>query len=165
MGFRRTRRKSRPNSNNKTNNKPSRKQNDRDTDDISIEGGKAEQKNPTSTKYQKSTRSTLQDCISDRVTHGTKPGSQPYLTAEEEKSLTTHLINAAKLGYGKTSKQNGSREKGTFRKEKYLMDGGQDLLSDSHNFPYVRQIPQLMSIWMPSVRNLFHNTLIYWSLQ
>jgi len=30
------------------------------------------------------------------------------------------------------------------------MDGGEDLLSDSHNFPYIRQIPQLMSVWMPS---------------
>jgi len=32
-------------------------------------------------------RSTLKDRISDRVTHGTKPGSRPYLTAEEEKSF------------------------------------------------------------------------------
>jgi len=47
-----------------------------------------------------------------------------HLTAEEEKSLTTHLIDAAKLGYGKTRKkvnriaENDAREKGTLRKEK-----------------------------------------------
>jgi len=64
-------------------------------------------------------RSTLQDHISGRATHGTKPEPRPYLTAEEETSLTTHLIDAAKLGYGKTSKkvnrmaENVVREKAT----------------------------------------------------
>jgi len=85
-------------------------------------------------------RSTLQDSISGRVTHGTKPRPRPYLTAEEEKSLTTHLIDAAKLGYGKTRKkvaENVAREKRLFVKKKYPMDGGEGLLSDSHNFPYV----------------------------
>jgi len=80
------------------------------------------------------------------------------LVAEEEKSLTTHLIDPAKLGYGKTRKkvnrmaENVAREKGTLHKEKYPMDGGEGLLSDSHNFPYIRQIPQFISVWMPSVR-------------
>jgi len=37
--------------------------------------------------------------------------------------------------------ENVAREKGTFRKEKYPMDGGEDLLSNSHNFLYIRQIP------------------------
>jgi len=60
--------------------------------------------------------------------------------------------------------ENVAKEKGTLRKEKISNGCGEDLLSDSHNFPYVRQIPQLMSIWMPSVRNLFHDTLIYWTL-
>jgi len=105
------------------------------------------------------------------ATHGTKPRPQPHLTAEEEKSLTTYLIDAVKLGYGKTKKkvnrmaETVAREKGTLRKEKNM--GGEDLLSDihkTHNFPYVRQIPQLISVWMPSVRNLIHDTLIYWSL-
>jgi len=45
-------------------------------------------------------RSTLQGHISGRVTHGTKPGPQSYLTAKEEKSLTTHLFDAAKLENG-----------------------------------------------------------------
>jgi len=84
-------------------------ENKKNIEDISIEGDKAEQKKPTSTEYQKSTtyvpRSTLQNHISGCVTHDTKPGPQPYLTAEEEKSLTIHFINAAKLGYRKTRKR------------------------------------------------------------
>jgi len=53
------------------------------------------------------------------------------------------LIDAAKLGCGKTRKkvnrmaENVARELGTLCKEKYPMDGGEDLLSHSHNFPYV----------------------------
>jgi len=74
------------------------------------------------------------------------------------------LVDAAKLGYGKTRKkvnrmaENITREKGTLCKEKNPMDSGEDLLSDGHNFPYIRQIPQLMSVLIPSVRNLFHDT-------
>jgi len=64
---------------------------DRDTDDVS---SKAEQKNQHQQSIKKYyiRRSTLQDRISGRVTHGTKPGPRPYLTAEEEESLTTHLL-------------------------------------------------------------------------
>ena len=46
-------------------------------------------------------RSTLNDRLSGRVTHGTKPGPKPYLTTAE-KELAEHLIEAASLGYGKT---------------------------------------------------------------
>jgi len=48
------------------------------------------------------------------------------LTAEEEKSLTTHLIDAANLGYGKTREkvnrmaENVAREKGIFHNEKNI---------------------------------------------
>jgi len=62
----------------------------------------------------------------------------PYLTTEEEKSLTTHLIDPAKLRYGKTRKKvnrMAENDAGLFVKKKYPMDGGEDLLSDSHNFP------------------------------
>jgi len=55
-------------------------------------------------------------------------------------------------------------KRGLFIKKKYPIDGGEDLLNESHNFPYIKQIPHLMSMWMSSVRNLFHDTLIYWSL-
>jgi len=48
------------------------------------------------------------------------------LTAEEEKSLTTHLIDAAKIGYRKKRKkvsrmaENVAREKRTLCKEKNI---------------------------------------------
>jgi len=73
---------------------------DGDTDDISIEGGKAEQKSQHQQNIEKYNvpKSTLQDRISGHVTYKTKPRPWPYLTAEEGKSLTTE---AAKLGYGK----------------------------------------------------------------
>jgi len=116
--FRRARRKPRPNANNK----PilEMKTMDGDTDDISIEGGKAEQKTQHQQNIEK-VQSTLQDHISGHVTHGIKPGPWPYLTAKEEKSLTAHLIDAAKFECGKTRKkvnrmaENFAREKGTLR--------------------------------------------------
>jgi len=79
---------------------------DGDTDDISIKGGKADQKpniNRISKKYSVPW-STLQDRISGCVTHGMKLVPRPYLTAEKEKSLTKHFIDAANLRYGKTRK-------------------------------------------------------------
>jgi len=42
---------------------------DGDTDEISIEGGKVEQKTQHQQNFKKSTRSTFQDRISGRVTH------------------------------------------------------------------------------------------------
>ena len=77
-------------------------------------------------------------------------------------TLTTHLIDAAKLGYGKTRNvnrmaENVAGEKGTLHKEKNI----QRLVDFSHNFPYVKQIPRLMSVWMPY---LFHDTLICGSI-
>ena len=46
--------------------------------------------------------STLKDRLSGRVVHGRKPGRKPYLSKQEEKELTDHLVLAAKVGYGKT---------------------------------------------------------------
>ena len=46
--------------------------------------------------------STLKDRLSGCVIHGWKPGCKPYLTKQEEKELTDHLVLAAKVGYGKT---------------------------------------------------------------
>ena len=37
--------------------------------------------------------------------HGTKPGPRPYLNDQEERALADHLIEAAKIGYGKTRKE------------------------------------------------------------
>ena len=50
-------------------------------------------------------RSTLNDRISGRVVHGTKPEPSPYLAAAEEKELSHFLIDTAKAGYGKTRKE------------------------------------------------------------
>ena len=46
-------------------------------------------------------RSTLKDRLSGRVKHGTNPGPKPYLTVEEAE-LTSHLLQAAGIGFGKT---------------------------------------------------------------
>ena len=72
-------------------------------------------------------RSTLQDRISGRVLHGTKPGPVPYLN-QEEKDLVDFLEVVSSVGYGKTRKQVKSpvertaREKGVLKKTK-LTDG------------------------------------------
>ncbi len=49
--------------------------------------------------------STLKDRLGGRVVHGTNPGRRPFLTQEEEKCLTDHLVHIAQLGYGKTRRQ------------------------------------------------------------
>lgn len=40
-----------------------------------------------------------------RVVHGTNPGPSTYLDKDEEHALAEHLIDAAKIGYGKTRRQ------------------------------------------------------------
>ena len=50
-------------------------------------------------------RTTFKDRISGRVVHGTKPGPRPYLSSNEEATLSSHLVQASKLGYGKTRRQ------------------------------------------------------------
>ena len=58
--------------------------------------------------------------------HGTKPGPKPYLSAKEECDLADHLIQSAKIGYGKTRKEVKSivekvaREKELFRGSKEI---------------------------------------------
>ena len=50
-------------------------------------------------------RQTLNDRVSGRVVHGTKPGPRPYLTSQEEKELSNFLVDVAKAGYGKSRRQ------------------------------------------------------------
>jgi len=54
-------------------------------------------------------RSTLNNRLSGRVIHGTKPSPKPnpkpYLTIAEEKELAEQLIEAASFGYGKTRQE------------------------------------------------------------
>ena len=47
-------------------------------------------------------KSTLYDRVTGRVTHGTKPGPNPYLTKAEETELSKFLVVTSKAGYGKT---------------------------------------------------------------
>ena len=46
--------------------------------------------------------STLKDRLSGRVVHDVNLGPKQYLTKQEEKELTDHLVLSAKVGYGKT---------------------------------------------------------------
>ena len=46
-------------------------------------------------------RQTLQDRISGRVVHGTKPGPKPYLTSVEEKELSDFLVDVSKRDMAK----------------------------------------------------------------
>ena len=48
-------------------------------------------------------RQTLNDRVSGRVVHGTKPGPRPYLSSQEEKELSN--FDVAKAGYGKSRRQ------------------------------------------------------------
>jgi len=69
-------------------------------------------------------RSTLKDRLSGRVIHGVKPGPQPYLTADEESQLSSHLLMASKIGLGKTRRDvqclvaSYLKQKGTLRGSK-----------------------------------------------
>jgi len=73
-------------------------------------------------------RTALQDRITGRVFHGTKPGPKPYLDKTEEKELAEFLQTTAEVGYGKTRKQvmniveSTAREKGLLRKHR-IRDG------------------------------------------
>ena len=46
--------------------------------------------------------STLKDRLSGCVVHGVNAGPKQYLTKQEEKELTDHLVLSEKVGYGKT---------------------------------------------------------------
>ena len=73
-------------------------------------------------------RMTLQDRLSGRVVHGTKPGPVPYLNKDEEANLAEFLEVVSDVGYGKTKKQiknmveSAARDKGVLRKGR-ISDG------------------------------------------
>ena len=50
-------------------------------------------------------RTTLKDRLAGRVKHGSKSGPDPYLTSSEEDELVSFLINACKVGHGKTKRE------------------------------------------------------------
>ena len=45
---------------------------------------------------------TLKDCVSGRIVHGSNMGPKTYLTNEEVKELVVFLLNCAKISYAKT---------------------------------------------------------------
>ena len=65
---------------------------------------------------------TLKDRLSGRVCHGNKPGPKQYLNDEEENILADHLLESARVGYGKTRKQVMSIIENV-AKEKQLLHG------------------------------------------
>ena len=82
-------------------------------------------------------RTTLQDRVHEKVTHGAKPGPKPYLAPAEEKELSLFIVDVAKAGYGKTRQQikaiaeNVANEKGTIRSKK-VTDGWFKRFMDRH---------------------------------
>ena len=82
-------------------------------------------------------RSTLQDRVHGKVTHGAQPGPRPYLAPAEEKELAMFVVDVAKAGYGKTRKQikaiaeNVAVEKGTIRSKK-VSNGWFNRFMDRH---------------------------------
>ena len=70
---------------------------------------------------------TLKDRISGQVVHGTKPGPVRYLNDKEEHALADHLVEAAKVGYGKTRKLAGEEK---VAQEKKLLPPWKKRISD-----------------------------------
>ncbi len=72
---------------------------------------------------------TLKDCLRGRVVHGTNPGPRPFLTRDEEKCLTDHIVCTAQLGYGKTRRQvlsmvkNVARDKSIMAQDRRRLSG------------------------------------------
>lgn len=50
-------------------------------------------------------QSTLKDCFSGRIIHGTNPGQKPFLTADEEAELSHYCLQASAVGLGKTRRE------------------------------------------------------------
>jgi len=73
-------------------------------------------------------RTMLNDRITGRVHHGSKPGARPYLNKVEENELADFIEVVARIGYGKTRKQiktmvkRTAHDKDVLRKEK-ISDG------------------------------------------
>ena len=99
-------------------------------------------------------RSTLQDRVHGKVTHGVKPGPRPYLAPAEEKELSMFIVDVAKAGYGKTRKEikaiaeNVANDKGIIRSKK-VTDGWFRPFMDRNPKLHVMQRP--MYKWIASI--------------
>lgn len=97
-------------------------------------------------------RTTLQDRHLGKVTHGTKPGPQPYLDKTEEKELHDFIVVVGQIGYPKTRGQikniaeSVAREKGVLQKSK---DGFDDLWNEIVLFHYAKVIQQQVHVYLP----------------
>ena len=85
-------------------------------------------------------RSTLKDRLSGRVKHGTKPGPKPYLTVEEEAELTSHLLQAADIGFGKTRRDVKCIVE-TYARQKSTLKGS--AISDGRWNKYLKRNPEI----------------------
>ena len=70
-------------------------------------------------------RTSLQNRMSGKVTHGKKPGRKSYLDPDEETQLAEFIIECASVGYGKTRveimtiAQNTARDKKVKERQDY----------------------------------------------
>lgn len=62
-------------------------------------------------------RTTLQDRVCGKVTHGKKSGRERYLNEEEEKKLAEFLVESAAVGYGKSRTEIMAIAESTVRKK------------------------------------------------
>ena len=74
----------------------------KDSMDAALQAVKDGQTVTAAAKQHGVPKSTLYDRVTGRVTHGRKPGPNPYLTKAEETELSKFLIVTNKAGYGKT---------------------------------------------------------------
>ena len=74
-------------------------------------------------------KSTLNDRLSGRVQHGSKPGPEPYFSKEEEAEISTFLQKCSAMGYGKTRRdvlniaEGYAIKKGLQLKKEHISDG------------------------------------------
>ena len=79
----------------------------------------------------------LQDRITGRVVHGSRPGAKPYLNKHEESELASLV---AGIGYGKTKKQVKSIAEKAARDKKLLR---KSMISDGWFRRFIERQPQL----------------------
>ena len=85
---------------------------------------------------------TLKDRVSGRVIHGSLPGPSRYFDEDEEKTLSEHLVQAARVGYGKTRKQVLSIVENVAR-EKDVLRSGSTRVSDGWWRRFMQRQPEL----------------------
>lgn len=99
-------------------------------------------------------RSTLNDCISGRVVHCTKPGPRPYLSPHEESNLSEFLQAVGQVGYPKTRREVKSIAESVAR-EKGVLKGFASSWRGNHSCLCARKTQLPKYVWM-----LWPNTMI-----